>query len=71
MGERVESLQKNSLYPNAASHNVSWYADTYEFLEHSRSVGSLYYRDNSGFLGPPSYKCPLHSKDLVPLLVVL
>ena len=40
-----KSLQKkNSLKPNAASHNnTSWHADTDEFLEYSPSGGSLYY----------------------------
>ena len=37
--------KKNSLKPNAASHNnTSWYTDTEGFLEHSRSGGSLYYK---------------------------
>ena len=39
-----ESSKKNSLKPNAASHNnTSWHADTDEFLEYSPSGGSLYY----------------------------
>ena len=39
------SLQKNSLKPNAASHNnTSWYTDTDGFLEHSPSRRSLYYK---------------------------
>ena len=41
----VLSLQKNSLKPNAASHdNASWYTDTDGFLEHSPRGGSLYYK---------------------------
>ena len=40
-----ESLQKNLLKLNVASHNnASWYAATDGFLEHSPSGGSLYYR---------------------------
>ena len=40
-----KSLPKNSLKPNAASHNnASWYTDTDVFLEHSPSGGSLYYK---------------------------
>ena len=40
------SLQKkNSLKPNAASHNnAGWYTDTDGLLEHSPSGGSLYYK---------------------------
>ena len=47
MGKRVERVfkKKNSLKPNAASHNnASWYTDTDRFLEHARSEGSLYYK---------------------------
>ena len=40
------SLQKNSLKPNAASHNnVSWYPDTDGLIEHSPGGGSLYYKE--------------------------
>ena len=40
-----KSLQKNSLKPNAASHNnSSWYTDTGGFLEHPPSWGSLYHK---------------------------
>ena len=40
-----ESSKKNSLRPNAASHNnASWHTDTNVFLEHSPSGGSLYYK---------------------------
>ena len=40
-----KSLQKNSLTPNAASHNnASWCTDTDGLLEHSPSEGSLYYK---------------------------
>ena len=40
-----KSLQKNSLKPNAASHNnASWYTDTDGSLEHSPSEGNLYYK---------------------------
>ena len=39
------SLHKNSLKPNAASHNAtSWYTDTDGFLEHSSSRRGLYYK---------------------------
>ena len=39
------SLQKNSLKPNAASHNnARWSTDTDGFLEHSLTRGSLYYK---------------------------
>ena len=32
------SSKKNSLKPNATSHNnASWYTDTHEFLEHTPS----------------------------------
>ena len=41
---RWKSLQKNSLPPNTAFHNTSWYTDTDGFLEHSPSRGSLYYK---------------------------
>ena len=45
MGKRVESLQKNSLTPNADCHNNAiWYTDTDGFLEHSPSGGNLYYK---------------------------
>ena len=45
MRKSIESLQKNSLKPNAASHSsASWYTDTDGFLEHSPSGGSLYYK---------------------------
>ena len=54
-----KSLQKNSLKPNAASHNnTSWYIDADGYLGHSPSGGSLYYK------GPTFQKislcvCPL------------
>ena len=55
-----ESSKKNSLKPNAASHNnASWYADTDGFLEHSPSRRSLYYKSPAlqkiipFYLGPP------------------
>ena len=55
-----KSLQKNSLKPNAASHNnTSWSTDTYGFLEHTPNGESLDYKgspipeDNSGFWGFP------------------
>ena len=45
MGNRVERvLKKNSLRPNAASHNAKWYTDTDGFLEHSPSGESLYHK---------------------------
>ena len=46
MGKPFErSFKKNSLKPNAASHNnASWYTDTDGFLEHSPSGGNLYYK---------------------------
>ena len=45
MRKSIESLQKNSLKTNAASHkNTSWYTDTEGFLEHSPSGGSLFYK---------------------------
>ena len=46
MGKRNERvLKKNSLMPHAASHNdASWGTDRDEFLEHSPSRGSLYYK---------------------------
>ena len=47
---RWKSLQKNSLPPNTAFHNTSWYTDTDGFLEHSPSRGSLYYK------GPTHHK---------------
>ena len=38
-------FKKNSLKPNAASHNNSrWYTDTYGFLEHSPSGRHLYHK---------------------------
>ena len=41
--ERV--FQKNSLNPNAASHNnANWHTDTDGFLQHSPRWGSLYYK---------------------------
>ena len=41
----MSSFQKNSLNPNAASHNnASWFTDTDGFLEHSPSRESLYYK---------------------------
>ena len=41
-----ESSKKNSLKPNAASHNdASWYTNTDGFLKYSPSEGSLYYRE--------------------------
>ena len=59
MGMCIESLQKNSLKPNAASHdNASWYTDTDGFSEYSPSQGNLYYKGPIlqkiilGFLGP-------------------
>ena len=62
--ERVfQKKKKNSLQPNAASHNnASWYTDPDGFLEHSASGGSLYYNGPGlqkiipfwGW-GPPSY----------------
>ena len=46
-----ESSKKNSLKPNAASHNnASWSTDTDGLLEHSPTGGSLYYK------GPALYK---------------
>ena len=43
MHERV--FRKNSLEPNAASHNnTSWHTDTDGLLEHSPSRGSLCYK---------------------------
>ena len=46
MGKHIEKVfKKNSLKLNAASHNTtSWYTDPDRFLEHSFSVGSLYYK---------------------------
>ena len=46
MGKYVERVFKNnSLRLKSASHNnASWYTDTVGFLEHSLSVGSLYYK---------------------------
>ena len=46
MGKCVERLfEKDSLKRNAASHNnANWHTDTDGSLEHSRSVGSLYYK---------------------------
>ena len=46
MGKRVERVFKKKLpKPNAASHNnTNWYIDTDEFLEHSLSRGSVYYK---------------------------
>ena len=42
MGKRVENVQKNSLKPNAASHNnASWHTDTDGILEHSPKGASL------------------------------
>ena len=43
MGKHIEMVfKKNSLTPNAASHNTtSWCTDTDGFLEHSPSRGSL------------------------------
>ena len=45
-GKRIERvLEKNSLKPNAASHdNASWCTDTDGILEHSPSGGGLSYR---------------------------
>ena len=45
MGKCVERvLKKNSVKPNAASHNnASWYTDTDGLLEHSPSGGNPYY----------------------------
>ena len=41
----LKESSKNSLKPNAASHNnTSWYTDTDRFLEHSPRRGSLYYK---------------------------
>ena len=58
----VLSLPKNnSLKPNAASHNASWYTDTDGFPEHSPSGGSLYYKGPAlqkiipFYLGPTLY----------------
>ena len=39
-----KSLQKNSLRPNAASQNTSWYTDPDGFPEHSPNMGNLYYK---------------------------
>ena len=54
--------KKNSLKPNAASHNnTSWCTDADGFLEHSPSGGSLFYKGPTlqkiilGFGGSPSY----------------
>ena len=46
MGKCVERVFKKKLMkPNAASHNnASWYTDTDGFLEHSPSMGNLYYK---------------------------
>ena len=47
MRKHVETVlkKKNSLKPNATSHNnASWNTDTDGFLEHSPSGGSLYYK---------------------------
>ena len=45
MVKHVESLKKNSLKLNAASHNnASWCTDADGFLEHSPRGGSLYYK---------------------------
>ena len=63
MGKHVKNtFQKNSLKPNAASHNTTiWYSDTDGSLEHSSHGGSLYYKGPAiqkiilGFFGPPSY----------------
>ena len=44
--ESSKKIQINLLKPNAASHNTtSWYTDTDEFLEHSRSGESLCYKE--------------------------
>ena len=55
--ERV--FQKNSLNPNAASHNnTSWYTSTDGFLEHSPSGGIIFSacppKDNSSLYWVPS-----------------
>ena len=45
MGKCTESLKKNSLKLNAASHNnASWYTDTDGFLEHTPGWGSLHFK---------------------------
>ena len=45
MGKCAESLHKNPLKLNAASHNkASWSTDIGVFLEHSPSGRSLYYK---------------------------
>ena len=60
-----KSLQNNSLKPNAASHNnASWYTDTGEFLEHSPSAGSLYYK------GPTFQKIILFSLVFLPYVLI-
>ena len=58
----LKVLKKNSLKPNAASHNnASWCTDTDGFLEHSPSGGRLYYKGPilqkiiPVFWHPPSY----------------
>ena len=37
-------FKKNSLKPNAASHNTRWYLNTDGFLEYSPRGGNLYYK---------------------------
>ena len=57
----LKVFKRNSLKPNAASHNnASWYTDTDGFLEHSPSGRSLYHKGHvpqkliPGFWGPPN-----------------
>ena len=61
--ENALSLQKSSLKLNTASHHASWHTDTDEFLAHSASWGSLYFKGHTlqkiilgFFLVPPSTK---------------
>ena len=61
-----KKASKNSLMPNATSHNnASWYSDTDMFLEHSPSGGSLYYKGPTlqkivlGFFVPPLCMTPI------------
>ena len=64
-----ESSKKNSLKPNAASHNnANQYIDTDVFLEYSPSRGSLYYKGPTLqkiilFLGGPPLVNVFHVSD--------
>ena len=71
-GQMLETVfKKNSLKPDAASHNTtSWYTDTDRFLEHSAGGERLYYKGpdlqkiipivwpgGRGFAWYPSFDC--------------